>query len=313
VRVVVALGGNALLRRGEPMTIERQRANVDVACDRLAPLAEVHELVISHGNGPQVGLLAIEGAAYEEVPTYPLDVLVAETQGMVGYLVELGLRNRLRGRRPVATLLSVVEVGADDPAFQAPSKPIGPLYDQAAADRLAAERGWTFRPDGGAVRRVVSSPQPRRLFEEGQIASLLKGGCTVICAGGGGIPVVNRGDLVGVEAVVDKDASSAMLAEALAADVFVMATDTPAAYLGFGTPDQAAITAANPEALLSAHASAFADGSMLPKVTAACAFAQATGHPAMIGQLDDIERLVEGRAGSRIAVDVEGVVTELER
>jgi carbamate kinase len=311
MRVVVALGGNALLRRGQPMTIESQQANVEVACDHLAPVARDHELVIAHGNGPQIGLLALEGAAYEPVPAYPLDVLGAETQGMIGYLVQRELGNRLPIERPVATLLTMVEVDPDDPAFGDPAKPIGPLYDAAGAERLRAERGWVFRPDGDGLRRVVPSPTPKRILEQRQIVWLLEHGAVVICAGGGGIPTAYRPGrgLVGVEAVIDKDHASALLARGVDADVFVMATDTSAAFLRFGAPDQRAVAAAHPDAILARHGSEFGAGSMLPKVTAACDFARATGRPAVIGALTDIERLVAGAAGTRIAPDVDGVVT----
>lgn len=311
MRVVVALGGNALLRRGEPMTIENQRANVAVACEHLARIVPGNEVVISHGNGPQIGLLALEAAAYEAVPPYPLDVLGAESQGMIGYLVEQELGNRLPPDQPLATLLTMIQVAPDDPAFEAPSKPIGPLYSAADAEALATERGWVFRPDGDHQRRVVPSPRPRRIFEERPIRWLLEQGCVVICAGGGGIPTAFDGErhLGGIEAVIDKDHASAMLASDLEADVFVMATDAPAAFLGFGTPDQRAITAAHPDVVLADHADAFAAGSMLPKVQAAGDFARSTGRPAMIGQLTDIEALVAGTAGTRIATDVDGVVT----
>jgi carbamate kinase len=329
VRIVVALGGNALLRRGQPMTVENQRANVAVACEHLAPVAAEHELVISHGNGPQIGLLALEGAAYQPVPVYPLDVLGAETQGMVGYLVEQELGNRLPYERPLATLLTMVEVDPADPAFADPSKPIGPQYGPEEAEKLAAERGWQFKPDGDLLRRVVPSPIPQRIFERRQIRWLLEAGCVVICAGGGGIPTAYDGDrhLGGVEAVIDKDHASGLLARDLDADLFVMATDTPVAYLGFGSPDQRAIVDAHPDVLLAQHRAEFAAGSMLPKVTAACDFARLTGRPAVIGQLADIEELVTrasrpageqqegaGRtAGTRISTEVTGVVTTKEK
>jgi len=311
MRILVALGGNALLRRGEPMTVERQRANVALACEHLAPVALAHDLVISHGNGPQIGLLALEGAAYEPVPAYPLDVLGAETQGMIGYLIEQELGNRLPFERPLASLLTMIEVDPDDPAFDEPTKPIGPLYDADAASVLGRERGWTFRPDGGSLRRVVPSPAPLRIFERRQIAWLLEAGCVVICAGGGGIPTAYGRDrqLAGVEAVIDKDAASALLARELGVDVLVMATDTAAAFLGYGGADQRAISAAHPDDLLTEHRREFAAGSMLPKVLAACEFARSTGHPAVIGQLADIEALVAGTAGTRVSTDVTGVVT----
>jgi len=309
MRIVVALGGNALLRRGQPMTIENQRANVAVACEHLAVVADDHELVISHGNGPQIGLLALEGAAYDAVPVYPLDVLGAETQGMVGYLLEQELGNRLPPGRAPASMLTMIEVDPQDPAFGDPTKPIGPQYAAEDAAKLEAERGWTFRPDGDHLRRVVPSPLPKRIVEYPQIAALVATGSIVICAGGGGIPTARNaeGRLYGVEAVIDKDQASSLLARHLEAAAFVMATDMPAAYLGFGTPEQRAITAAHPHALLAEHAGEFAEGSMLPKVTAACDYALATGRPAVIGQLADIEGLVAGTAGTRIATDVDGV------
>lgn len=311
MRALVALGGNALLRRDEAMTIENQRANVATACEHLAPVADAHELVICHGNGPQIGLLALEGAAYTAVPAYPLDVLGAETQGMIGYLVEQELGNRLPGDKPLATLLTMIEVDPEDPAFADPTKPIGPLYDELAAAELESDRGWVFRPDGDRLRRVVPSPAPKRIFEERQIRWLLDAGCVVICAGGGGIPTAYREDgrLEGVEAVIDKDHASGLLARDVEADVFVMATDTPAAFVGFGTEGQRAIRSAHPDTILADHGDEFAAGSMLPKVVAACDFARATGRPAVIGQLADIDALVAGTAGTRIAVDVDGVVT----
>jgi len=310
MRVVVALGGNALLRRGQPMTVENQRINVRLACDRLAPIAEQHELIISHGNGPQIGLLALEEAAYTEVPESPLDVLGAETQGMIGYLIEEELGNRLPFEKPLATLLTMIEVDPDDPAFTNPSKPIGPQYDQAEADKLATERGWTFKPDGNRMRRVVPSPIPQRIFEHRPIKWLLDHGCVVICAGGGGIPTAYRPgrQLVGVEAVIDKDRASALLARDVQADILIMATDAPSAFIGFGTDAQRAIAAADPDALLTGYESEFAAGSMLPKVVAACDFAKASGKPAVIGSLSDIGAMLAGTAGTRVSTDVTGVV-----
>jgi carbamate kinase len=311
MRVVVALGGNALLRRGQAMTAENQRDNVVLACDHLAPVAATHELVISHGNGPQIGLLALEAAAYTDVPPYPLDVLGAESQGQIGYLIERELGNRLPFERPLATLLTMIEVDPADPAFGDPSKPIGPRYSADDAAALERDRGWTFRPDGDQLRRVVPSPAPIRIFEHRQISWLLDAGCVVICAGGGGIPTAYDRErrLVGIEAVIDKDHASGLLARDVEADVYLMATDTPAAYLGFGTDDEQTITAAHPDAILAEHGDEFAAGSMLPKVTAACNFARVTGRPAVIGQLADIERLVDGKAGTRISTDVTGVQT----
>jgi carbamate kinase len=309
MRVVVALGGNALLRRGQPMTAENQQENVRVACDHLAPIGEKHELIISHGNGPQIGLLALEQAAYTEVPESPLDVLGAETEGMIGYLVERELGNRLPFDKPLASLLTMIEVDPDDPAFTDPSKPIGPLYSAAEADKLAAERGWAFKPDGHSMRRVVPSPAPKRIFELRPIRWLLDRGCVVICAGGGGIPVAYRPgrQLTGVEAVIDKDRASALLARDVGADLLIMATDAAAVFTGFGTPQQRAIAAANPDALLAGYEAEFAAGSMLPKVIAACDFANATGQPAAIGALADIDAMLAGTAGTRVTTAVTGV------
>jgi carbamate kinase len=309
MRVVVALGGNALLRRGQPMTVDNQRENVRVACDRLAPIAEQHELIISHGNGPQIGLLALEEAAYEEVPESPLDVLGAETQGMIGYLIEQELGNRLPFEKPLASLLTMIEVDPDDPAFTDPSKPIGPLYSKSEADKLAAERGWTFKRDGDHMRRVVPSPIPKRIFEHRPIKWLLDQGCVVICAGGGGIPTAYRPgrQLIGIEAVIDKDRASALLARDVGADILIMATDASAVFVGFGTPGQRAIAQADPGALLGEYQAEFAAGSMLPKVIAACDFAQATGKPAAIGALSDIDAMLAGTAGTRVVTGVPGV------
>jgi carbamate kinase len=309
MRVVVALGGNALLRRGQPMTAENQRENVRVACDHLAPIGEKHELIISHGNGPQIGLLALEQAAYTEVPESPLDVLGAETQGMIGYLVEQELGNRLPFDKPLASLLTMIEVDPDDPAFTDPSKPIGPLYSAAEADKLAAKRGWAFKPDGDSMRRVVPSPVPKRIFELRPIRWLLDQGCVVICAGGGGIPVAYRPgrQLTGVEAVIDKDRASALLARDVGADHQINATHPPAGFIGFGTPQQRAIAAANPDALLAEYEAEFAAGSMLPKVIAACDFVRATGKPAAIGALADIDAMLAGTAGTRVTTAATGV------
>src|SRR6188472_2437260 len=240
MRIVIALGGNALLKRGEPMTAGHQRANVRVAAGALARVAADHELVISHGNGPQVGLLALQGAAYKDVEAYPLDVLGAETQGMIGYLVEQEVGNLLPIERPLATLLTMVEVDPDDPAFGDPTKFVGPIYDQAAAEALAAEKGWAIKPDGPHWRRVA--PRPKRIFEIRPMRWLLEQGAVVICAGGGGIPTMYARNaerqLVGVEAVIDKDLATSLLARELDADLFVMATDVEGVMADFGKPTQ---------------------------------------------------------------------------
>jgi carbamate kinase len=301
MRIVIALGGNALLKRGEPMTAEHQRANVRVAAGALARVALDHELVISHGNGPQVGLLALQGAAYKDVEAYPLDVLGAETQGMIGYLVEQEVGNLLPMERPLATLLTMVEVDPDDPAFNDPTKFVGPIYDQAAAEALAAEKGWAIKPDGPHWRRVVPSPRPKRIFEIRPMRWLLEQGAVVICAGGGGIPTMYARDaerqLVGVEAVIDKDLATSLLARELDADLFVMATDVDGVYRDWGQPDQARIQQATPTELDAMDLPA---GSMGPKVAAATEFARATGKRAAIGSLDDIDALVAGTGGTQV-------------
>jgi carbamate kinase len=300
MRVVVALGGNALLQRGQPMTAEMQRENIRTAAQQLAPVAAEHELVISHGNGPQVGLLALQASAYEAVEVYPLDVLGAETEGMIGYMIEQELGNILPPERPFASILTMIEVDPDDPAFNDPTKFIGPVYDKAEAERLAAEKGWAIKQDGDKWRRVVASPIPKRIFEIRPIRWLLERGCVVICTGGGGIPTMyapGTRTLVGAEVVIDKDRASALLAEELDADVFVMATDVDAVYRDFGTPDQAALRRATPEEIRDLDLPA---GSMGPKVEAAIAFAEHTGKPAAIGRLAEIGQVLAGERGTRI-------------
>jgi carbamate kinase len=309
MRIVVALGGNALLKRGQPMTAEVQRANVRVAAKAIAPLAAAHQIVISHGNGPQVGLLALQGAAYKPDEAFPLDVLGAETEGMIGYMIEQELGNLLPFEVPFATVLTMVEVDPDDPGFQNPTKFVGPVYDKAEADRLAAEKGWAIKADGAKWRRVVPSPLPKRIFEIRPIRWLLDQGTVVICAGGGGIPTMYQKGadrkLVGVEAVIDKDLCTELLARDLDADLFVMLTDADAVYLDWGTPTQRAIRRATPASLADIG---FAAGSMGPKVAAACAFAQATGKKAAIGALEDLSRIIAGEAGTTISVDGDGMV-----
>jgi carbamate kinase len=301
MRILVALGGNALLRRGEPMTAEVQRANVRVAAQALAPVAERHQLVISHGNGPQVGLLALQAAAYKEVEAYPLDVLGAQTEGMIGYLIEQELGNLLPPEVPFATLLTMIEVDPADPAFADPTKFVGPIYTDADAESLAAEKGWVFKRDGEHLRRVVPSPAPKRIFEIRPIRWLLDRGVLVICAGGGGIPTAwapgQERTLAGVEAVIDKDQASALLARDLDADLFVMATDVDGVYEGWGTPDQRRLDRMTPD---DVRGQAFAAGSMGPKVDAALRFVEATGKRAAIGALADIEQIVGGDAGTSV-------------
>ena len=306
--VVIALGGNALLRRGQPMTAENQRENVRTAARALAPVAAAHDIVIGHGNGPQVGLLALQGAAYDKVETYPLDVLGAQTEGMIGYLIEQELGNLLPFERPFATLLTMVEVDPADPAFSKPTKFIGPVYTKDEADRLAAEKGWAFKADGVHWRRVVASPEPKRIFELRPIRWLLEQHTVVIAAGGGGIPAAydtaGRRQLSGIECVIDKDLATELLARELNADWFVMLTDADAVYEGWGTPSQRAIRRASPDAI---SALPFPAGSMGPKVEAACRFALATGKRAAIGELSQLERIMSGEAGTTIDVNATGI------
>lgn len=315
MRVVVALGGNALQKRGEPMTVENQRENVRIACRALSPVAMEHELVISHGNGPQVGLLSLQASSYDEESIYPFDVLGAQTQSMIGYFIEQELGNLLPFEKPIATLLTMTEVDADDPAMADPTKFVGPVYTEEDAKRLAAEKGWVVKPDGDAWRRVVPSPVPKRIFQIRAIETLLDTGTVVVCAGGGGIPTMylpgdtelegpwdfNPRQLVGVEAVIDKDRSSAVLAENLGADFLVIATDADAVYLDWGTPDQKAIATASPDAI---EAYDFPAGSMGPKVEAAADFArQNPGKVAVIGALEDLPEIMAGTKGTRITTD----------
>lgn len=299
MRVVAALGGNALLRRGEPLTAQNQRANVVVAARALLPIALEHDLVLTHGNGPQVGLLALQNAAYRPEELYPLDILDAETEGMIGYLLEQELGNLLPHRRALATLLTRIEVDADDLAFAHPSKPIGPVYGREEAERLAADKSWTIAPDGARWRRVVPSPQPRRIVELGVIELLVREGVLVVCAGGGGIPVIATADggFQGIEAVIDKDFAGALLASSLHADAFLMLTDVDAVYADWGTSNASPIRRISPEDLAGRS---FAAGSMGPKVEAACRFVRDNGGFAAIGSLSDAGAMLRGEAGTII-------------
>ena len=301
MRVVVAVGGNALLRRGEPLTAANQRANVRAVAPGLAAVAREHQLVLSHGNGPQVGLLALQAAAYAEVDPYPLDILGAQTEGMIGYVLEQELGNVLPDDVPLATILTMVQVDAADPAFTDPTKFVGPVHDRDAADALAAEKNWTFKEDGEGWRRVVPSPEPRHIVEIRPIRWLVEHGVVVICAGGGGIPTMflpsAETTLVGVEAVIDKDLASELLARQVEADLFVMVTDVGAVHAGHGTPDERPLGRTTPEEL---RAMTFPAGSMGPKVEAACRFVEATGRRAAIGALADVTGIVEGRAGTQV-------------
>jgi len=323
VKLVVALGGNALLRRDQPPTAENQLENIRRAAAQLARVAVHHDVVVTHGNGPQVGLLALQAAAYVKVEAYPLDVLGAQTDGMIGYLLEQELANLLPATRAVTTLITRVEVDADDPAFQHPTKPIGPVYSKAESERVANDKGWTMAADGAAFRRVVASPQPLRVLGLQSIRWLLEHGALVIAAGGGGIPVArtaqasralragdgsDRQALHGVAAVIDKDLCTSLLARELQADVLVIATDVPAVYLDWGQPTQRAIGRVTPQALAGHD---FAAGSMGPKVAAARAFVLASGQRAVIGSLEQIEDMLAGSAGTQVCPATAGSADHL--
>ncbi len=299
MRIVVALGGNALLRSGEHPSAAVQRKNVRAAAEALAPVADGHQIVITHGNGPQVGLLALQAAAYEDGRPYPLDVLGAETEGMIGYMIEQELGNLLPVERPFATILTMVEVDRDDPAFQNPTKPIGPVYTEDEAHTLAKDRGWAVAPDGDGWRRVVPSPLPKRVFEIRPVRWLLEHDVIVICSGGGGIPTAydDQRKLHGVEAVIDKDRASALLAEEVGADCLILATDVDAVYHDWGTPEARRIAHASPDDFRHKD---FPAGSMGPKVEAACTFVENTGRRATIGALEDIAEMLAGEAGTVI-------------
>lgn len=300
MRIVIALGGNALQRRGEAADLEHQRRNLHVAARAVADLAREHQVVVTHGNGPQVGWLAMQtsqaGGGGKGEPDYPLDVLDAGSEGMIGYLLEQELANLLPGKT-LATLLTQVAVDPDDPAFQQPDKPIGPVLPVDHARRLEAEDGWRFIPEGGGLRRVVASPRPQRILEINAIRSLVLSDALVICVGGGGIPVAldDHGAIHGVEAVIDKDRAAALLAVELDADTLLLLTDVDALYRDWGTPQAGPIRRTTPEELDSMT---FAPGSMAPKVDAACNFVREGGRLAGIGRLGDAVRILAGEAGT---------------
>jgi carbamate kinase len=300
-RAVVALGGNALLRRGEPLEAASQARAAHAAAALLARSSADHRLVVTHGNGPQVGLLSLMSDAYGKTKPYPLDVLSSETEGQIGYVLELELDNAVVDQATVAVLTRVV-VDAQDPAFGSPSKFIGPVYAENEARAEAARHGWAVKPDGAGWRRVVASPEPVRIVQLDAIERLVEGGFLVVCAGGGGIPVVQdgAGRHRGVEAVIDKDLASALLAGDLGAATLVLATDVPAVYDGYGTPAQRRIARATPSGLRSR---AFAAGSMGPKVEAVCRFVERTGGRGVIGSLDHVDELLSGRAGTQVLPD----------
>jgi carbamate kinase len=301
--VVMALGGNALLRRGEPLDVEVQRRNLSRAVKQaIASVARENQVVITHGNGPQIGLLALQSDAYKEVKSYPLDVLGAESEGMIGYLIGQSLANELPGRE-IATLLTQVEVDPSDPAFDRPTKPIGPVYDEAEAKILAARTGWTLIRDGDGFRHTVPSPKPRRIHEINAIKLLVRAGILVICAGGGGIPIVKNADgtIRGVEAVIDKDLSAALLAEEIGAEALLLLTDVAAVWSRWPQSNGEPIRNTTPAQL---RASMLDPGSMGPKVEAACRFVERTGRMAGIGAMEQADEVLAGTAGTIVARDL---------
>ncbi|WP_013323406.1 carbamate kinase [Gloeothece verrucosa] len=300
MRVVIALGGNALLKRGQPLEAEVQRQNIQTAAAVIAEIAENHTVVVTHGNGPQVGLLALQAEAYKGVNPYPLDVLDAQTEGMIGYLLEQELRNHLKDRQ-VVTLLTQIAVDPHDSAFSQPTKPIGPVYLKTEAQQLAAQRGWAICADGDGYRRVVPSPEPKQILELATIRLLVEVGALVVCAGGGGIPVMITpgGAIGGIEAVIDKDLAAALLAINLKADALLLLTDVEGVYHHWGTPEAQLLREVTSTALRQEH---FAAGSMGPKVEAACRFVEATGGYAGIGKLEDGAEILNGQRGTRVQI-----------
>ena len=303
MRIVVALGGNALLKRGQPLTAQAQAtALADVAGLLASVVANGHQLVITHGNGPQVGLLALQSAAGPAVSALPLDVLGAESEGWIGYAIEIALRNALPAGSNLVTLLTQTLVDAKDEAFTHPTKPIAPVYEKGVATRLAEANNWSVAPDGEFWRRVVASPKPIGILELASVRLLAEAGILVICTGGGGIPVCMGADqkLMGLEAVIDKDATSGLLAEQISADMFIMLTDVAGVYADYGTTTARMVTRIDPKALIEMAAS-FGIGSMRPKVAAACHFASMTERIAAIGALGDLAGIIAGTHGTIIS------------
>ncbi|MCX8602449.1 MULTISPECIES: carbamate kinase [unclassified Gilliamella] len=293
--IVIALGGNAISKRNESLTVENQYRNIHATTKLIAKLAGKYRLVIVHGNGPQVGLLALQNAAYQAVPAYPLDILVAQTQGMLGYMIGQSLQQQETVKQ-VVTLLTQVEVASDDPAFSNPTKFIGPVYDPKDQQHLQSQYGWTFKADGKAIRRVVPSPKPQKILEIDTIKKLLADDNIVICNGGGGIPVIKqKTGYTGVEAVIDKDHSAAQLAIQLKADHLMILTDADAVYENWGTQAQTALRHVNTERLKPL---AIDDGAIGPKVKSVIEFVNNTGNKAYIGNLTDIESLLAGIKGT---------------
>jgi carbamate kinase len=298
MRVVIALGGNAILKRGEPMTAENQRLNVKRAAEAIAKIIDAgHEVVITHGNGPQVGLMALQDLAYDPALASPIDCLVAETQGLIGYILQQELGNATGNKREIVTVLTQIEVDHDDVAFNEPSKPIGPLYSKVEAATVTAKYGWTMMADGAHFRRAIASPKPKRIVEIAILKNLLESRVTVICVGGGGIPIVKYegGNQLGIDAVIDKDHASGLLAREIKADALLLLTDVDGIYLGWGTDQQKRLATIAPAEL---SADKFAAGSMAPKVQAAIDFASVGSTKTGIGRLEDALEILNERAGT---------------
>ena len=302
MKILMALGGNALLQRGQPQEASVQMQNIERASKLIAGIAKHHHVVLCHGNGPQVGLLSLMYHAYKDVTPYPLDVLVAETQGMIGYMLQHALHNE--GVEKVVTLVTQIEVDPNDPAFATPTKPIGPVYDKETALKMAHDKGWEIAPDGKFYRRVVASPHPKNVVELQAALALIDAGYFIIFCGGGGIPVIEdkkTGRLVGTEAVIDKDRAASLVAVELNMDLFMILTDVDAIYVNWGTKDQKAIKEISPTELKKLD---FARGSMGPKVEAACNFVFKTNKTAKIGDLFKGDALLNGSSGTTIRNDV---------
>ena len=300
MRIVIALGGNAILQKGQALEATIQRSNIQKACIAIRSIADDNQLIITHGNGPQIGLLALQSASYSAVTPYPLDVLGAESEGMIGYFLEQELRNVLP-THSIATLLTQVEVDNQDPAFKNPLKYIGPQYTEQQAQQLAQQKNWQFAKEDNYYRRVVASPMPHKILESSIIHMLVNAGVIVICAGGGGIPVIkdDKGSYQGIEAVIDKDLVSALLAKELKADCLLMLTDVSAVIDHWGSPNAKAVTEITTRDIKKLN---FAAGSMQPKVNAACHFVESTNGTAYIGALDEVQAILSGKAGTKITL-----------
>ena len=300
MKIVIALGGNALLQRGQALSSENQLISIRAASIQLARIADGNDMLITHGNGPQIGLLALQSESYHDVAPYPLDALGAQTQGLIGYVIEQELANRVPASRQIACLVTRTIVNATDPELARPSKPIGPMYSEQEAKQLGNERRWTIAADNQGYRRVVPSPQPIAVANLEAIRCLFNQGFIVIAAGGGGVPVVTEPGAAmtrGIEAVIDKDATSTLLALALGADCLLIATGVDAVFEGWGTSNQQAIRRISSAALIKMS---FPRGSMAPKVAAACEFVSNSGKRAVIGSLHNMEAMLAGTSGTQI-------------